>query len=493
MKVRGWNGEHGVVSVGLAMLLAALPLSAFVVQDWYVDINAAGCLTGTGTQADPFCDIMDAVAAASDGDTIHIAPGTYFENVVLDEDLNLIGTDGEQVTILDGSASGSVVWVGAAEVTLTGLTLTNGSGTPWLSYGSSSLHGGGLFAYDVDSASRVTLTSCTVTGNSADVGGGLSLLGYDIASALIVSDCSVTANSAQCKGGGIASLDGLLILEGSTVTGNSGGGIDVHGGTITGSMINGNTGYGGLSVSGSSGVFNPGHLTLTNSTVNGNTPVGVFVSSSYLRIRDSTVNGNYGSGITGFAADSRLTNSTVNGNHGDGIGYVDAVTLTNSTVSNNMGDGIEGYYVTLSNSTVSGNVDFGLNLTGSGAVSNFISWDNGLGSLLWGGPGPYGYYSLAVDYSLIEGGWPGTGNIDADPFFVDPLNGDFSLLPGSPCIDAGDNLAVPLGIFTDLAGKRRFIDDQATPDTGRPGRLWPIVDMGAHEFGNDPPRKVRQR
>jgi hypothetical protein len=43
----------------------------------------------------------------------------------------------------------------------------------------------------------------------------------------------------------------------------------------------------------------------------------------------------------------------------------------------------------------------------------------------------------------------------------------------------------------DLSGKRRFIDDPSTPDTGHPGRLFPIVDMGAHEFGFDPPRRVR--
>ena len=43
-----------------------------------------------------------------------------------------------------------------------------------------------------------------------------------------------------------------------------------------------------------------------------------------------------------------------------------------------------------------------------------------------------------VSYSNIGGGWFGIGNIDLDPLFLDPANGDFSLQPTSPCIDSGD-------------------------------------------------------
>jgi formylglycine-generating enzyme required for sulfatase activity len=49
-----------------------------------------------------------------------------------------------------------------------------------------------------------------------------------------------------------------------------------------------------------------------------------------------------------------------------------------------------------------------------------------------------GSSGLAVSYSNVQGGYPGTGNIDADPMFVDPANGDYHLLDGSPCNDTGD-------------------------------------------------------
>ena len=60
---------------------------------------------------------------------------------------------------------------------------------------------------------------------------------------------------------------------------------------------------------------------------------------------------------------------------------------------------------------------------------------------------------------------------------------DLHLSAGSPCIDAGDNTAVPTGIVTDLDGNARFRDDPSVPDTGVGPA--PVVDMGAYEFAPD--------
>ena len=65
--------------------------------------------------------------------------------------------------------------------------------------------------------------------------------------------------------------------------------------------------------------------------------------------------------------------------------------------------------------------------------------------IVWANSTPYGPLSLSswhedepnVAYCDVQGGYPGEGNIAADPLFVAPERGDFRLRSGSPCIDAG--------------------------------------------------------
>jgi len=87
--------------------------------------------------------------------------------------------------------------------------------------------------------------------------------------------------------------------------------------------------------------------------------------------------------------------------------------------------------------------------------------------------------NAVVNYCDVQNGWPGMGNIDADPLFFNPLLHDYRLTFGSPCIDAGDNGALPPEYDTDLEGDPRFVDDPNAPDTG--AGTPPLVDMGAYE------------
>ncbi|MCA9444238.1 MAG: right-handed parallel beta-helix repeat-containing protein, partial [Candidatus Omnitrophica bacterium] len=80
---------------------------------------------------------------------------------------------------------------------------------------------------------------------------------------------------------------------------------------------------------------------------------------------------------------------------------------------------------------------------------------------------------ILVTYSNIQGGWPGEGNIDADPLFMDSENGDFRLQENSPCIDT----ASTEGPLTDIDGNPRPID---LPGVGRDG-TGDEFDMGPYE------------
>ena len=73
-----------------------------------------------------YTTINEALNAASDGDTIYVYSGTYYENVVVDRTLTLIGENYE-TTIINGSGNGNVITITEPFVNMTGFTIT-GSG-----------------------------------------------------------------------------------------------------------------------------------------------------------------------------------------------------------------------------------------------------------------------------------------------------------------------------------------------------------------------------
>lgn len=69
--------------------------------------------------------IQGLIDNATAGDTIYIPSGTYYENIVIDKSINLVGED-KNTTIIDGSESWDVVHVTANWVNLSGFTIRNG-------------------------------------------------------------------------------------------------------------------------------------------------------------------------------------------------------------------------------------------------------------------------------------------------------------------------------------------------------------------------------
>lgn len=351
---------------------------------------------GSSTEMDHIVFDLEALhSEAGSGNPLVITlDGT---ELTINDDLSITGPGSELLTINAAGAS-RVFWLQEAEVVLDGLAITGGSVTG---------RGGGLYV----SSGTVTLTNCTVNGNSANnygsSGGGL----YVSSGTVTLVNCSISDNSANYygKGGGLYVNSGTVILISSMINGNladnrgEGGGLYVSLGgmlTLTNSEVSGNSaGYGdggGLYVDFGTAILNnstvsensagyggglyvsSGTLTLTNSTVSRNSSShnhggGLCVSSSTVTLTDSTVNGNTSNGEGGglyiLNSEVILTDSTVNGNSayifgGGGLSIHDsALRLTNSMVSGNsidIGDG-GGLYVytgtvAIDNSTIIGNL-----------------------------------------------------------------------------------------------------------------------------------------
>jgi parallel beta-helix repeat protein len=88
--------------------------------------QAGKCVHNLNTGSS-FPTIQEAIDAANAGDTILADSGTYYENVVVNKSLSLIG-ENEYTTIIDGNQTGNVVVVTANAVNITGFTIRNSSG-----------------------------------------------------------------------------------------------------------------------------------------------------------------------------------------------------------------------------------------------------------------------------------------------------------------------------------------------------------------------------
>jgi hypothetical protein len=187
--------------------------------------------------------LRQALADAVDGDTINFDSSLNGQRITLttgdllvNKNVTISGPGANSLAV-DANHASRVFYIASGKtVTISGLTITNGSATTYY-------FGGGIYNDHAD----LTVSNCTISGNSADQG----------------------------VGGGIFNDQGTLTVSSSTLSGNSswyGGGISNNwfgGGsatvTIANSTLSGNSAsYGG-------GIYNEdGTLTLSNSTVSGN-------------------------------------------------------------------------------------------------------------------------------------------------------------------------------------------------------------------------------
>ncbi|MGD0207556.1 MAG: choice-of-anchor Q domain-containing protein [Verrucomicrobiota bacterium] len=376
----------------------------------------AATITVTNTADNGAGTLRAALASVANGDTINFAvslPATITlttGELLVTNSVSIIGPGSGNLAV-DGNAASRVFHItNAVTASISRLTITNGVTFGYVNPGA------GIY----NDHSTLTVSNCTISGNTSGYLGGGICNGGDAGSATLTVIASTLSGNSAWAGGGIVNYgccggSATLTVSASTLSGNSAGG---QGGGICnlGNPFNEDAEGGSAT------------LTVSASTLSGNSA------------------GFGGGGIlhevaAGGSATLTLSASTLSDNSSGGTYYVGAIFIVGY-------DGIATLEIgdTILNGNASGeNI---LNLYSSPVTSDGYN----LSSDAAGGD----------DHSTGPGGLlNATGDIrNTDPM-LGPLadnggpNFTHALLPGSPAIDQGKSF----GLTTDQRGFSRPVDD----------------------------------
>jgi len=226
---------------------------------------------------------------------------------------------------------------------------------------------------------------------------------------------------------------------------------------------------------------------------------GIYCSGAYPTIKNCIIEGNYGAGIKLYnSSNPTIANCSVSANTGSGIEMwkqtrgrqtlYNHATITNSVIAANLQDGVSGGITTITNCTIAANSGRGISSFEPTVINSIIYYNSVDSDLV-----QIESDSATVTYTDVQGSWPGEGNIDVDPCFVEVGFWDPNGTPEDITDDfwvRGDYYLQSQAGRWDPDTQTWIQDDVTSPciDAGNPDSDWTVelipnggrINMGAY-------------
>lgn len=419
----------------------------------------------------PYSTIQSAIDAASPGDTVLVAPGTYTENIDFKgKAITVTSSGGPAVTTIDGGSKGGVATVvfktGETNASiLSNFTIRGGGNSIFVNTSD-----GGIFVSNASATIQNNIVTANYCHNIDVEFGTATILNNEISG--VLQDTNGTQGESYCT------FSSAIHLQG---TPNS---VIPYGPSVLGSVVIGNTIENNLTGS-AINIWAAQNVLISNNIIRNNQssdPGSAFISANsggtilfqnLIYKNTSTCGGAIGFMNSGYSAYSLVAaNNTIVDNVTPQPSGGSECTAISQIYPGPYAYGESNPNAEFINNILSGSTSYpAVNCAWLDSPSESIqpTFQN---NILYNAGGPF-FGSRCVD---VSGKY---NNIAADPQFVSPSTGDYHLKPTSPAIDAGQNSI--LQTLLAMTGRSLSADLDNKPRIQNATGKGCIVDIGAYE------------